>query len=65
METHKIKKNIIFIARDSGGCGYFRCEQPSKFLERSGLAHSKYFLVDCPKEELLNADLVIMQNSGQ
>jgi len=58
------KKNILFVARDDGGCGFFRCVQPSKFLQRSGLCDSKTILQKPTPEDLLNADLVIMQNSG-
>lgn len=58
------KKNILFVSRDNGGCGFFRCEQPSKFLQRSGLANSKFVYRNPTKEDLLNADLVVMQNSG-
>lgn len=58
------KKNIIFVQRDNGGCGLYRCEQPAKFLKRAGLANAKAILGKPSEEELMNADLVIMQNSG-
>jgi glycosyltransferase involved in cell wall biosynthesis len=58
------KKNILFIARDDGGCGFFRCKQPSNFLQRSGLAESKSTFDNTTEADILNADLVIMQNSG-
>ena len=58
------KYNILFVARDLGGCGFFRCEQPAKFLQRSGLANAKSVLNKPSKEELLQSDLVILQDSG-
>jgi glycosyltransferase involved in cell wall biosynthesis len=56
------KMNILFVARDDGGCGFYRCEQPSKFLMRSGLAVSKHVLMNPTNEDLIAADLVVMQN---
>jgi glycosyltransferase involved in cell wall biosynthesis len=61
---NKKNYNILFVARDDGGCGFFRCLQPSKFLTRLGLAEAKYVLRTPSKEDLLNADLVVMQDSG-
>lgn len=58
------KYNIIYVQRDQGGCGFFRCQQPANFLNRSGLANAKTFMISAPKEELMSADLVIMQNTG-
>lgn len=58
------KKTILFVARDDGGCGFFRCNQPSNFLNRSGLAISKVVLNDPSPEDLLSADLVVMQEMG-
>jgi glycosyltransferase involved in cell wall biosynthesis len=55
---------ILFVARDDGGCGYFRCLQPAKFLKRAGLADAEYILRDPTLEQLLSADLVIMQHMG-
>ncbi len=58
------KKRIVYIVRDDGGCGFFRCKQPADFLNRSGLAEAKTFMNNAPKEELLQADLVVMQEMG-
>lgn len=55
---------ILFVARDDGGCGYFRCVQPAKFLTRAGLANAKSVLQNPTPEELLEADLVVMQYMG-
>jgi len=59
----KIPK-ILFIARDDGGCGYFRCYQPAQHLKRSGLADAEYILRTPTPEQLLGADLVILQEMG-
>lgn len=59
----KIPK-ILFIARDDGGCGLFRCLQPAKFLKRSGLADAEYILRTPTPEQLLSADLVVLQELG-
>lgn len=58
------KYNILYVARDDGGCGFFRCRQPSDFLNRSGLAHSKTVLNNPTHDQLLAADLVILQDTG-
>ena len=55
---------ILFVARDDGGCGFFRCLQPATFLKRSGLADAVYVLRNPSQEQLMNADLVILQENG-
>lgn len=55
---------ILFVARDDGGCGFFRCLQPATFLKRSGLANAVYILRTPTQEQLMNADLVILQENG-
>lgn len=56
---------ILFVARDDGGCGYFRCFQPAKFLTRSGLAVASAVLQNPTPEDLLSSDLVVMQFMGE
>jgi len=58
------KNKILFVGRDDGGCGFFRMEQPAKFLKRSGLIDAEYVLRNPTKEQLMNADLVVMQHMG-
>ena len=58
------KYNIVFVARDDGGCGFYRCSQPASFLNRTGLANAKSVLQFPSNEDLLLADLVVMQNTG-
>lgn len=55
---------ILFVARDNGGCGFYRCKQPADFLKRSGLADAEYVLTNPTKEQLFAADLVVMQEMG-
>lgn len=56
--------NILYVARDDGGCGFFRCTQPAKFLKRAGLAETDVVMQKATEEQLLWADLVIMQDMG-
>ncbi len=58
------KPNIIFVRRDDGGCGFFRCIQPTIFLNRAGLANAVDVFRSPSHEQLLAADLVIMQDTG-
>lgn len=50
--------------RDTGGCGFYRCLQPSSFLNRAGLAESSVALLDPKKEDILSSNLVIIQAIG-
>lgn len=63
-DTYKKDYKILFVARDDGGCGFFRCVQPAAFLTRAGLADSISVLNKPSPAELMNADLVILQDSG-
>ena len=58
------KKRVLFVARDDGGCGFFRCKQPAEFLTRSGLAIGDFAFQNPTAEQLHEADLVILQNTG-
>lgn len=64
MDKKNKKPKILFVARDDGGCGYFRCQQPATFLNRSGIMEAEHVLNDPTEEQIKNADLVIMQDSG-
>jgi len=59
----KIPK-ILFIMRDDGGCGFFRCIQPANFIKRMGLANTEVVLRNPTKEQLLFSDLVVIQDTG-
>lgn len=58
------KKKILFVARDDGGCGYFRIKQTCDWLKRAGLFDTEYAYRNPTTEQVLSADLVIMQDSG-
>ena len=55
---------ILFVARDDGGCGHFRCKQPAEFLKRSGLFDAEYVLQSPTEEQLRSANLVVLQELG-
>lgn len=55
---------ILFVARDDGGCGFFRCKQPAEFLKRAGLCDTQFVLNTPSNEQLFWADLVVMQEMG-
>jgi glycosyltransferase involved in cell wall biosynthesis len=52
------------VARDNGGCGFYRCRQPAEFIKRMGLAEVEVFQNVAPEDKILAADLVIMQEMG-
>lgn len=62
--TEKRLPRILFVARDNGGCGFYRCVQPANFLTRAGIAQAKSVLVNPTDDDLASADLVVMQESG-
>ncbi len=63
-EKNKRIPKIIFNARDDGGCGFFRCIQPANYIKRMGLADTEVFIREVPREKLLQADLVVIQDTG-
>jgi len=64
MKPEKRQLNILFVARDDGGCGFYRCTQPAAFLTRAGLANAYSTLKNPTEQELFAADLVVMQEMG-
>lgn len=56
--------HILFVARDDGGCGFYRCRQPAAFLKRAGFAEIEVAQSMATDEQMLWADLVIMQEMG-
>lgn len=57
-------KKILWVSRDDGGCGFFRCQQPAEFIKRMGLADTEVVLQNPSHAQLMGADLVIMQEMG-
>lgn len=64
MKPQNKKLNILFVQRDDGGCGFYRCMQPATFLTRAGLANAVSIMKAPTHEQLLGADLVVMQEMG-
>ena len=65
MQTNKERiPKILWIARDDGGCGYYRCQQPAAFIKRMGLADTEVVLRTPTEQQMLSADLVILQELG-
>lgn len=50
--------------RDDGGCGFYRCLQPAKFLKRMGLAETETVMRNATEKQILEADLVVLQDTG-
>jgi glycosyltransferase involved in cell wall biosynthesis len=57
-------KKILFVSRDDGGCAFYRCHQPASFLKRAGLFDTEVVFKAPSPEQLMSADLVIMQEMG-
>ncbi len=55
---------ILYVVRDDGGCGFYRCLQPAHFIKRMGLAEVETVMKNPTPAQLLWADLVIMQEMG-
>lgn len=64
LKMNKKTPKILYIARDDGGCGFYRCRQPADFIQRMGLAETKVILRTPSDADILWADLVIIQNIG-
>lgn len=66
-EEVKFNKNIptaLFVVRDKGGCGYYRCFQPAAFLRTRGLMNTIVDFKETSREHILQADIVIFQETG-
>ncbi len=63
-EQEKRIPNILFVKRDDGGCGFFRCEQPANFIKRMGLAKTEVVYKEATPEQFMWADLVVFQEMG-
>lgn len=58
------KYKILFVKRDDSGCGFYRIEQPAKYIQRMGLAEVKVSFKSPSEDDLLWADLVVFQEMG-
>lgn len=55
---------VLFVLRDKGGCGYYRCIQPASFLKTRGLMNTIVDVKKTTHEHILKADLVVLQETG-
>lgn len=61
---NKDLKTVLFILRDTGGCGFYRCLQPALFLRRRGLMNAMTDVRNATPEQILKADIVVLQSPG-
>lgn len=54
----------LYIVRDDGGCGFYRCYQPAIALRRHGLFNTICDMKQTTPENILKADIVIFQEAG-
>ena len=55
---------VLFVARDRGGCGFYRCHQPAAFLRTRGLMNTIVDYKETTKEHIMQADIVVFQETG-
>ena len=53
VKFNKDLPTALFIARDKGGCGYYRCSQPASFLRTRGLMNTIIDFKDRPLANFL------------
>lgn len=58
------RPKILYVMRDAGGCGYYRCQQPAEFMTARGFVDAKAVLSKPSTDDLMAADLVILQETG-
>jgi len=57
-------KTVLFVIRDKGGCGYYRCLQPAMYLRRFKMMNTITDVKFTTKEHIEQADLVVFQEIG-
>lgn len=55
---------VLYIIRDEGGCGFYRCLQPAMSLRRRGLMNTITDLRNTTPEHIMQADVVVFQELG-
>ena len=66
-EDIKFNKELptaLFVVRDKGGCGYYRCYQPASFLRTRGLMNTIVDFKETTPEHIMQADIIIFQETG-
>ncbi len=57
-------KTILYILRDKGGCGFYRCSQPATFLRVRGLMNAIVDFKNTTRQHILQSDIIVFQESG-
>lgn len=57
-------KTVLYILRDKGGCGLYRCSQPATFLRLRGLMNTIVDFKNTTREHILQADIIVFQETG-
>jgi len=57
-------KTILYVLRDKGGCGFYRCSQPATFLRARGMMNAIVDFKNTTREHILQADIVVFQEVG-
>lgn len=57
-------KTVLFVLRDNGGCGFYRCLQPAMEMRRQGLMNTITDTQTTTREHVLQADVVVIQSPG-
>lgn len=57
-------KTVLFVLRDTSGCGFYRCLQPALALRRRGLMNTITDIQNTTREHIMQADLVVIQSPG-
>ena len=63
-QFNKKLPTVLYIVRDEGGCGFFRCYQPAKFLRRHGLMNTITDMHTTTPEHIMQADIIVFQALG-
>lgn len=64
MSFNKNLPTALYVIRDDGGCGFYRCLQPALALRRHGLFNTITDMKTTTPEHILQADVVIFQEIG-
>lgn len=64
VKFNKDLPTALFVVRDKGGCGYYRCYQPASFLRTRGLMNTIVDFKETTPEHIMQADIVIFQEAG-
>lgn len=57
-------KTVLYVTRDKGGCGFYRCSQPASFLKSRGLMNTIIDHKIAKEKHILEADIIVFQESG-